>query len=88
MSEIVDKTDRATDKFDQSYSIQLVSDSAVFRIDFSGDSLMISGNMQMSVAAKEFIDFCRKYIKTKIDSLELENEYLRKLCIKNKYKLY
>jgi len=41
-------------------------------LDFKGDSLVVSGDMALTEGAQKFIDFCRQYTKTKIDSLETE----------------
>lgn len=41
-------------------------------IDFKGDSMIVTGDMRLTEGAKKFIDYCRQYFKTKIDSLEME----------------
>lgn len=61
------------------HSVVFCNDSITFHIDFRGDSLKVGGNMPMSKSAELFIEWCRKYMKTKIDSLELENKRLWKL---------
>jgi hypothetical protein len=59
-------------------SITLSNGSLLFYINFEGDSLMVGGDMPMSKAAELFINFCRKYNRNKIDSLETELEEMRK----------
>ena len=58
----------------------LSSDSTFIRIIFDGDSLVVKGDMKMTESAKIFIDYCRRYFSTKIDSLEYQIE-----LIKSKY---
>lgn len=41
-----------------------------FSIEFEGDSLIVSGDLEPNDQAKLFVDYCRMYIRTKIDSLE------------------
>lgn len=41
-------------------------------IDFKGDSMVVTGDMKLTEGARKFIDYCRQYFKTKIDSLEME----------------
>lgn len=48
-----------------------------FSIDFSGDSLIVSGDLKPNEQAKVFIDYCRVYMRLKIDSLEQEVKFER-----------
>jgi hypothetical protein len=47
-------------------------------LDFKGDSLVVSGDMSLTEGAQKFVDFCRLYMKTKMDSLETELEKCKK----------
>lgn len=47
-------------------------------IDFKGDSMVVTGDMKLTDGARRFIDYCRQYFKTKIDSLEIELQKERK----------
>ncbi|MBU0846941.1 hypothetical protein KKH23_07085 [Patescibacteria group bacterium] len=48
------------------------NDSMELILTFKYDSLIASGDMALDEAAKMFIEYCRQYIYTKIDSLEME----------------
>lgn len=55
-----------------SHSIQFCRDSLNFYINFRGDSLKVGGNIPMAQSAELFINWCHKYMKFKMDSLEFE----------------
>jgi len=39
-------------------------------LDFSSDTLIVTGDMEMDEAAKKFIDYCKQVYQYKLDSLE------------------
>jgi hypothetical protein len=65
-------------RFEPTRHVIFMSEKAELDLDFSGDSLVVSGNMKLTEAAEKFIEFVGQSFKTKIDSLKDELEECRK----------
>lgn len=53
-------------------SIIFMGKNSKFALKFSGDSLIINTDMCIDESGKIFIDYCKKYVHNRIDSLENE----------------
>lgn len=63
--------------FEPMHRIVIAGDGkARLNIDFKGDSMVVTGDMKLTEGAKRFIDYCRQYFKTKIDSLQFKVDLL------------
>lgn len=51
-------------------SIIFMGKNSKFAVMFKGDSLIVNTNMCMDESGKIFIDYCKKYVRNRIDSLE------------------
>jgi hypothetical protein len=65
-------------RFEPTHMIVIMGDTSQLNLDFSGDSLVVSGDMKLTEAADKFIEFVGQSFRTKIDSLKDELEKCRK----------
>jgi hypothetical protein len=59
------------------HMITIAGEKKQLHLDFKGDSLVVTGDMTLTEGGKLFIEYCDDYLKTKIDSLEVELEKCR-----------